>query len=748
MNRSLLALACTLLPLASALAQQPAWTLQAPTPTGLDLRGVQMLSPDEAWAIGDDGVLVHTTDAGLTWEVKHLASESTWTLFFLDAQLGWAAGNGFFHTVDGGAHWVKDSSWGSIYDIFFLDALHGWACGNGGTTYRTTDGGLSWDWSTVGPITTLSGISFPTLGTGWTANIDGEIYRSDDGGASWSLAHTADGGLSAIQFLDPQVGWAIGGNTFLRTLDGGQSWQKKPVPPGTWAADAYFADAMHGWAVGDGMNAVRTTNGGETWQRITSLSGNQRLWSVSFADDATGMVVGETGVLSLSTDGGVSWTPRQSGGSGFTNGMDAVDATHAWAANDAGEVLHTTDGSFWVRSNVPQVSVYGRVDDVDFVDRSVGWAVATDSAWVGDTAKIARSNDGGLTWNLQFGLPGDSYGEGIEAIDVERAFAIFTRAGQGGLVYRTTDGGANWINVSPSAASHFGLDFVDANRGWLAGGLIYRTIDGGNSWQQQYAPLYTVADISFCDPDTGWAVGWYGTLLHTTNGGVTWSEQSAGTGTSVTFLAVQAITPERAWIAGGEGFIARTDNGGQTWVKENQHTPTYNAYTSISFIDSENGWVGGTHYAPDGGIWSRRYCSTPTSYCTAAPNSAGAGARMYSRGSTSISAADFGVGIVGGVAGQPGLFYYGPNQVEIPFGEGFRCVGAGSSGIFRLPPPQIVDGLGFAEYAVDFTSPPAGSGPGKISVGSTWNFQFWYRDPAAGGAGFNLSDGIAATFCP
>jgi hypothetical protein len=36
---------------------------------------------------------------------------------------------------------------------------------------------------------------------------------------------------------------------------------------------------------------------------------------------------------------------------------------------------------------------------------------------------------------------------------------------------------------------------------------------------------------------------------------------------------------------------------------------------------------------------------------------------------------------------------------------------------------------------------------GQITAGSTWNFQFWFRDPVAGGASFNLSDGLEVTFC-
>jgi len=47
---------------------------------------------------------------------------------------------------------------------------------------------------------------------------------------------------------------------------------------------------------------------------------------------------------------------------------------------------------------------------------------------------------------------------------------------------------------------------------------------------------------------------------------------------------------------------------------------------------------------------------------------------------------------------------------------------------------------------LDITNPPEASG--QIFAGSTWNFQFWYRDPLGGPAGFNFSDGLEVPFCP
>jgi len=140
-------------------------------------------------------------------------------------------------------------------------------------------------------------------------------------------------------------------------------------------------------------------------------------------------------------------------------------------------------------------------------------------------------------------------------------------------------------------------------------------------------------------------------------------------------------------------------------------------------------------------------CPVPASYCVGAPNSAGPGALLSSSGTAEISANNFTLHMDGGVPSTPGLYYYGPNQIQAPFGDGFRCVGGATR---RLYPPLFADGMGSNSRALDFTVPPTGGGgTHAITPSSTWNFQFWYRDVAGpGGTGFNLSDGLSATFCP
>jgi hypothetical protein len=131
-------------------------------------------------------------------------------------------------------------------------------------------------------------------------------------------------------------------------------------------------------------------------------------------------------------------------------------------------------------------------------------------------------------------------------------------------------------------------------------------------------------------------------------------------------------------------------------------------------------------------------CPMPYSYCSVTNNSTGQPALMSSSGTTSIAANNFGLVCSGCPHNAAGLFFYGPNEVQAAFGNGFRCVG-GTVWRLGLHPANA---SGVATDAINF-----GAVPAAITAGSTWKFQYWYRNPAGGGALFNLSDGLSVTFC-
>ena len=127
-------------------------------------------------------------------------------------------------------------------------------------------------------------------------------------------------------------------------------------------------------------------------------------------------------------------------------------------------------------------------------------------------------------------------------------------------------------------------------------------------------------------------------------------------------------------------------------------------------------------------------------YCATSINSTGSPADISGTGTSSIALNNL-ILIAQPVPNQPGIFFYGPDQIFQPFGNGFRCVG-GTVG--RLAVANAAGGT--IAHALDVTQPP--NAATTITPGSTWNFQCWYRDPAGGGAAFNLSDGLEVSFVP
>ncbi len=184
--------------------------------------------------------------------------------------------------------------------------------------------------------------------------------------------------------------------------------------------------------------------------------------------------------------------------------------------------------------------------------------------------------------------------------------------------------------------------------------------------------------------------------------------------------------------------------GSEVYVAGKGTNGTYGSPVSptVNPVDSFSGGSSDAYVAVLDGFLQ---CNPATSYCTTSINSAGYRALMNLQGTVSLNDNSCVLVTTGLVPNQPGLYYYGPDQISLPFGNGTRCVGGT---VFRLNPSQVSSALGVATRILDFTQAPLNSGPGMIVPGSTWNFQYWYRDPAGGGSNFNLSDGLSITFCP
>ena len=114
----------------------------------------------------------------------------------------------------------------------------------------------------------------------------------------------------------------------------------------------------------------------------------------------------------------------------------------------------------------------------------------------------------------------------------------------------------------------YGVRAVSPREAFAVGtfGAVVHTVDGGVTWTAQDSgtkqPLFSV---DFADPRHGWAVGKSALIIHTDDGGTTWTTQASPIGAEKHLFKVKAIDARTAWAVGDWGAITTTVDGGRTW---------------------------------------------------------------------------------------------------------------------------------------------------------------------------------------
>ncbi len=182
--------------------------------------------------------------------------------------------------------------------------------------------------------------------------------------------------------------------------------------------------------------------------------------------------------------------------------------------------------------------------------------------------------------------------------------------------YAQSSGTSDWF---------FDIHFADANNGWAVGQTneIVHTSNGGDTWTAQSTPIFVNLWAVFAvDAQHAWAAGSGGgaVLLHTNDGGDTWVQQDAG-GTS-TWEGIFFLDENNGWIVGGKPFdftaarrvIKHTTDGGATW--ETQYSVSNEApLNAVYFVDANHGWAVGDgsgilHTSDGGATWIEQTSGT------------------------------------------------------------------------------------------------------------------------------------------
>jgi len=201
---------------------------QAAVPVQSDLVAVHFPTPTKGWVVGHDGVVLHSRDAGLSWE-KQLDGRTAHKLFteyFAEKN----AQGGQYEKELGDV----ESSFGRgpslpYLDVWFKDELTGFAVGAFGLLIATTDGGKTWepwfDRIDNEEMLHLNGVR-GIAGDLFIAGERGIVYRFDAGSGRFVKSETGyNGSLFGIVGSDKVlVAYGLRGAIYT-SQDRGTSWQ-------------------------------------------------------------------------------------------------------------------------------------------------------------------------------------------------------------------------------------------------------------------------------------------------------------------------------------------------------------------------------------------------------------------------------------------------------------------------------------------------------------------------------------------
>ena len=303
------------------------------------------------------------------------------------------------------------------------------------------------------------------------------------------------------------------------------NWQLQATLPGAVIHDIAFASPTTGFAVAEGGQVWKSTNGGRSWTEILNLGYPYYFYGVSVLTTNDVVISGfydSSTFLSLirwSHDGGNTWT------------SDIDLPTTGWAQRV--RFPNTNDGLI--------MDLIGDSSGNRAQYTTNGGAVATDWTNVVD-------NTSGGWFGLEYNL--------LPNLHARASGVNFCSSGSGG---------AKW-SCGPSVDSVFDgpVFFLNDTDGWVGGGEIspnvegwaHVTTNGGKTWSARTLDgPWPIREILFLTPKAGWAAGGniytgVGGIYYSGNGGQTWSVD-ATTNAEMDACASQPANPGyHVWCAG------------------------------------------------------------------------------------------------------------------------------------------------------------------------------------------------------
>lgn len=384
---------------------------------------------------------------------------------------------------------------------------------------------------------------------------------------------------------------------YLADIVNAQAWQwSNPQPQGNRLQSVYFLNENTGITIGDRGAILKTTDGGNHWD-ILYLPGHQKLYSIYFYSNEVGIITGENGTIFRTVDEGETWDDRSvdpghdlssvhlyNSDTGYITGNDDY--------SDRGILYKTTNGGeIWTLVNSTSHWLY----TVYSTGGSTVFAAGDDG--------IFRSYNGGLNWLDSLLTPhpvaslcfsDDSHGIAAGGGNEENLFMI------------TSNGGDTWNPIYQMPPfNYFSVFFSSALTGYVIGNFdgsnVMKTIDGGLTWELVSSFDFYLRDLFFINDDVGYAVGYSGKIIKTTNGGVDW--ESISKEVNDDYYSIYFTSPEKGFVS-GKKTIAQTENAGMEWEKKiggNNYARLYQITFENENEGYASGYVSNTYFTKDGG---------------------------------------------------------------------------------------------------------------------------------------------------
>lgn len=248
---------------------------QAKVPVASDLVAVSFPTPRQGWAVGHDGVVLHSEDAGANW-TKQLDGHVLGALL-VEYYRGRRGAGG----DEGGEKWVAEAerfaaqgAENPFLDVWFADEQNGFVVGAFNLILRTADGGKRWE--------------------PW-------LHRTDNPQALHLYAIRGAGGESGEVFATGEQGLVL-------RLDAAAGVFRALATPykGTYFGVAPARDAVI--VFGLRGNAFRSVDGGRSWHKVdTGLQ--EGITAAAHVSERGVILASQAGRLLVSNDGGERFSP-------------------------------------------------------------------------------------------------------------------------------------------------------------------------------------------------------------------------------------------------------------------------------------------------------------------------------------------------------------------------------------------------------------------------------------------------------